>query len=253
MHIPSAVLIDHDHEDLQRKLRSGGKFAADLAKEHGEDVATWNLFRALARLDPDSWVPPMFEAAGVHAPSVASHAGVRARFWRPLKPSADRLRWLRENVGAHGVKPHQNPHAAMESATQVDVHLEHPDYHVLIEVKRAADIDGKIEYQDGYDQLARQLDVAEALESSTVPPRPTYVWLLAVSPSQQKRGVERREAYREPARIREVCRHFTVDQAERRAARLGLLWWKDAAATLATLSEDLATVSTWLARQGLAE
>lgn len=248
MMLESAILIDRDHRELQAKL-AHKKFAADLRKEHGEDVATWNLFRALSRLDPDRWVPALFQAASI-TPVAKAHAGVQPHFWRSLAPSGARLRWLRENVGSFGVRAHEDPEAAMEGRTQVDVVLEHPEFNVVIEAKRGADIEESTTYQEGYDQVARQLDVAEALETSSS--RPTFVWFLAVSPQRQPKGFERCEAYRDPVKIRQVCRHFTPEQATRRAVRLGMLTWQGGTATLKGSGvKEVAEVYDWLLSNGL--
>lgn len=118
--LPSAVLIDTSHEQLQRKLARGGKFASDLQKEHSEDVATWNYFRALQRFVPDLWVPLLFEAAGLQPPTVHSHVSARCRFWVSGRPTDARLDWLRSNVGIHGVLPHASQTAPMEGASEVD-------------------------------------------------------------------------------------------------------------------------------------
>lgn len=246
--IESAVLIDRDHPELQAKLVHK-KFAADLQKEHGEDVATWNLFRALDRLDPDCWVPALFQAVSL-APITTSHAGAQPRFWRSLGPSEARLRWLRDNVGDFGVRAHGDPAAAMEGRTQVDVVIEHPEFDVVIEAKRGADIEASTTYQAGYDQIARQLDVAEALEASSK--RPAFVWFLAISPQRQPKGYERCQAYRDPVEIQRVCRHFTMEQAIRRARRLGVLTWRAATAVLAgNDASEVVTVRNWLRANGL--
>lgn len=244
----SAVLIDRDHPDLQTKL-AHTKFAADLQKEHGEDVATWNLFRALSRLDPDRWVPELFRAASL-ATVATSHVDVQARFWSSLPPSKARLRWLRKNVGFFGVRAHPAPSAPMEGKSQVDVVLEHTEFNVVIEAKRGADIGESTKYQEGYDQLARQLDVAEALETRSM--RPTFVWLLAISPERQPRGYERCQAYRDPTKVLEVCRHFTPEQATRRSSQLGVLTWKAATATLKSAEfADVQGVYQWLVEHDL--
>jgi hypothetical protein len=246
--IESAVLIDRDHEELQAKL-AHKKFATDLQKPHGEDVATWNLFRALTRLDAEGWVPALFSATSLH-PTVSSYGGSQPRFWRSLSPTDARLSWLRQNVGAFGVQPHDSETAAMEGRTQVDVLIEHPEFNVVIEAKRGSDIEESTTYQRGYDQIARQLDVAEELEASSK--RPTFVWFLAVSPTKQPKGFGRCEAYRDPAEILRVCRHFTAEQAARRSGRLGVLRWRDATAILRGCDlKEVTQVHDWLVASGV--
>jgi hypothetical protein len=245
----SAVSIDSDHPDLQKKLARGGKFAADLGKPHGEDVATWNIFRALERFDTDLWVPHLFSAAGLEPPRVASHCGARCHFWVAGRPTKARLDWLQTNAGSHGVRAHSSSTASMEGPTQIDVRLEHSEYTVIVEVKRAADIDDSVTYQTGYDQLARQLDVAEAAEGSSG--RPTYVWLMAIDEARQPFGFQRFAAYRDPVQVLETCRHFSAEQARRRAERLGLLRWRDAVTVLTSLATEVETVLGWLQQQGL--
>lgn len=246
--LPSAVVIDPGHDELQRKLGMGGKFAADLQAPHGEDVATFNLFQALRRFDADLWLPRLFREAGLEPPS-ATHHGAELYYWRSGAPTQERQEWLRANVGRHGVKAHENPEALMEGRSQIDVIIEHAAYCVVIEVKRDSDVDTRVTYQDGYDQLARQLDLAERMEAEGQ--RPTFVWLLAVDASRQPIGFERCAAYRDPTRILEVCRHFSAEQARRRAERLGTLTWASALAVLRELSTDVARVVDWFAGSGL--
>jgi hypothetical protein len=247
--LESAVVIDEAGPELQRKLRMGGKFAADLLASHGEDVATWNLFQAIQRVDPNIWMPRLFSAASIEPPRVTSHSGLRFSYWPSVAPTKARLAWMRDHVGAHGVKAHPTPGAAMEGPSQVDVMIHHPEYTVIVEVKRLFDLSTKVSYQDGYDQLARQLDVAEGVEAETE--CPAYVWLLVLDRQHQPIGFERARAYRSPAHIREVCAHFSEEQAARRAARLGLLTWFHASAVLEVVARDIGRVVEWLREQGL--
>lgn len=128
--------------------------------------------------------------------------------------------------------------------------LEHREFNVVIEAKRGADIEESTTYQSGYDQIARQLDIAEALELSSN--RPTFVWFLAVSPQRQPKGYRRCEAYRNADEVLNVCRHFTAEQAERRSRRIGVLTWRAATAALEGSDvNEVVIVRNWLVANGL--
>src|SRR5262245_4417541 len=73
---------------------------ASLASPAAHDACIWNVFRTLAQVDPERWVPALVRLGGLKTlPAPRDLAGgVALTLWKRVNPSAERIGWLRRQT-----------------------------------------------------------------------------------------------------------------------------------------------------------
>lgn len=109
-----------------------------IRSENSEDAMTWNVFRTLQKLDPDMWLPDLFENTfGEIRHDLVTN--MKISLWKKLNP------------------PPALP--VPEGDTEVDVMLENDHYVWCIEVKYKSDISISTTHDQRRNQVLRTIDV----------------------------------------------------------------------------------------------
>ena len=201
------LLLDWDDPLFSGPLFMGEQGAArkkliDLASPRSEDAITWSVFRTLAQIHPESWLPAILN----HVARAEGTAGspLYMEFWREVAPPAARLLWmldhldtlaffdpLRQQQAGQRLErvrksrerwkaqvaagPSERGDGIFEGPTEIDVVLITPAVLVVIEGKAAHDIPVSTPWDPHRDQVARCLDAALELAG---PQRRPYALLI---------------------------------------------------------------------------
>lgn len=142
---PSGVRIATDFRDnliidrydpVFMSMRAGK--VRHLQSENSEDAVTWNVFRSLRQLQPQSWLPTLLRIGVPNVVAGPSEAVV-LNLWSSISPP----------LGLVG----------SEGDSEIDVIIESPDWVWVIEAKYRSDISTRTTVRPLRDQVLRNIDV----------------------------------------------------------------------------------------------
>jgi hypothetical protein len=144
---PSGVRIAADFRDnliidrydpVFTSMRAGK--LEHLRSENSEDAVTWNVFRSLRQLEPQSWLPALLHL-GIPNRGVAIVDPVAVELWSTVSPPLSLVA-----LGPEG-------------DSEIDVVIESPAWVWFIEAKYQSDISTKTTTRPLRDQVLRNIDV----------------------------------------------------------------------------------------------
>lgn len=218
---PSGVWIADDFRSNLIVDRYDPIFAAmrasklkHLRSENSEDAVTWNAFRSLRQIDPERWLPELWER-GLPTALLPDDRRALVRLWPEVEPPPA-LRAL-----------------ADEGATEADVIIESPSWVWFIEAKLRSDISPATTTRPDRDQILRNIDVGSYYAGV----RSFHFSLLIMSPERTPIGVERLRAYQDPGVVRSALAGHRADGLQNLGS-MGLLTWQDIGDVLASVGRS---------------
>ncbi len=160
------LIIDRYHPDL---AAMGGKKRDRLRSENSEDALTWNVFRSLAQIDPDLWLPGLRQRAFPESPEAQPSHVVTVNLWKKVQPP-----------------PALRLHQGDEGESEIDVIIETESSVWFIEAKFKSDISTRTTSNETRDQIVRNLDVGSWFAGV----RDFYFALLIMDEERSRKGVE---------------------------------------------------------------
>ncbi|GHH96877.1 hypothetical protein [Neobacillus kokaensis] len=142
-----------------------------IRSENSEDAVTWNIFRTLQKIDPELWLPKLFQAS-FRKLRYDIVQDMKISLWKKFTPPA-------------GV---QNP----EGPTEVDVMLENDHFVWFIEVKYKSDISMKTVHDNSRNQILRNIDIG----SDYAGKKDFYFSLLILDEKYSPKGVQIIDSYK---------------------------------------------------------
>ena len=207
-----------------------------LRSANSEDAVTWNVFRSLRQVAPDTWLPVIWARAFPLAPT-PSAVGVITRLWVPVAPPPGLL-----DYGDEGI-------------SEIDIVIEAPTWVWFIEAKYKSDISTGTKTRPTRDQILRNLDVGSFYAGV----REFYFSLLSLSEERSPLGAAKIDEYRDVERMRSLLAPHRPDGVKNLKA-LGTLTWADLHAVLVSASTAAARedersyalrAAAWLEGKGL--
>jgi hypothetical protein len=174
-----------------------------LRSVNSEDAVTWNVFRSLRQVAPETWLPALWIRAFRTLP-VPSDLHATVALWRSVQPPLGLL------AGGD------------EGDSEIDVVVETASWVWFIEAKYRSDISTGTTTRPQRDQVLRNLDVG----SHYAGVRRFFFSLLIASAKTSPIGVQRIKDYADLAKPRELLRSHRPDGLTNLVA-LGELRWTD--------------------------
>ena len=143
-----------------------------LRSENSEDAVTWNVFRSLRQLEPQTWVPPLLRI-GIPKISIPITNPVVVNLWSTVSPPPGLL-----VLGEEG-------------DSEIDVIIENPSWVWFIEAKFQSDISPRTTARPLRDQVLRNIDVGSYYAGV----RDFFFSLLIRQKTKSPLGVEAIERY----------------------------------------------------------
>jgi hypothetical protein len=235
---PSGVRISRDFRSNLIIDRYDPVFADMRAKKrkhlqsaNSEDAVTWNVFRSLRQINPQTWMPVLWQRAFPSIPCPPDHNAV-VRLWESIPPPPALL------VGGD------------EGPSEIDVVIEAPTWVWFLEAKYRSDISLRTTTRPERDQVLRNIDVGSYYAGA----RPFFFSLVILSESCSPKGAQRIRDYTDFSDTRKRLQEHRLD-ALRNLTAIGQLTWAEFAevlseASTAALRDDerayAARAVTWL-------
>jgi hypothetical protein len=178
-----------------------------LRSENSEDVITWNVFRSLRQISPQTWLPSLVEGA-FPGRQLSELSGTTVELWKTLPPPPSLLL------------------EGEEGDSEIDIVIESPNWVWFIEAKYTSDISSSTTTRPERDQVLRNIDVGSYYAGT----RDFYFALLIRNASTTPTGVSVVEQYREFEAVRNRLPHRHDALPNLRG--VGLLSWSDLAGIL---------------------
>jgi hypothetical protein len=244
------LLIDrytHLLEVLSERRRAALEVAGSV------EQVTWNVFRSLAQIDPQLWVPPLLRRAfgrGIRM-GPGELEPLRLTLWEPVAPPPTRQGFLRRRALRGRLQPSPGrmrrgrvtPLSALrrrfaedaaarrplEPPLEIGAILRTPRHVVYVVPLLDSEMEMEVACDRSRDAILRALDAglyeAEAARSRA---RRFGLVLLHRDAQASPRTIERLRAYRsQPRRIARALAHRRRLEAPRLARSLGLLRWQE--------------------------
>ncbi len=218
---PSGVKIARDFRDNLIIDRYDPVFAdmraskiKHLRSANSEDAVSWNVFRSLRQIAPESWLPALWKLAFPQLDAPTDLSAI-VSLWPSVSPPLGLL--------AHGD----------EGASEVDIRIESPTWVWFIEAKYRSDISTGTTTRPDRDQVLRNIDVG----SHYAGVRQFYFTLLVISEKRSPEGAKKVLEYADFSEIRARLQGHRPDGLANLSG-VGKLTWSDLAATLAVASKD---------------
>src|SRR5712692_6664424 len=172
-----------------------------LRSANSEDAVTWNVFRSLRQIAPDSWLPALWQRA---FPSITCPTDLKVvvRLWESIPPPLGLL------AGGD------------EGASEIDVVIEAPTWAWFIEAKYRSDILTGTTTRPERDQVLRNLDVG----SYHAGVRQFFFSLLISSANRSPVGAQRVQEYADLSVPRDKLKEHRPDGLQNLMA-VGQLTW----------------------------
>lgn len=245
------LTVDVDSELLQAH-------AADIRYEHSESALLWNVFRALQKLAPESWLPRLLRAAlaggevGGAGPALdrSTLAAVSFRWWERHDVPEGRLAGLRAAAQSGSLHlEHYAPRSIPEKRAEIERRLaadlpfeepveiplaiSTPAWLLLVDAVYKGNLRRHTAFDARRDAVSRLLDVGSAAAGAER--KPLYTLILCTDPRtlnlETARLVERYRGHGE--RLAEALPHRQdTTVLANAAANLALLRWRDLGAML---------------------
>jgi len=144
---PSGVRIAADFRDnliidrydpVFTSMRAGK--LEHLRSENSEDAVTWNVFRSLRQLEPQSWLPALLRI-GIPNANATLVEPIAVNLWRTISPPPSLMA------------------LGQEGDSEIDVIIESPAWVWFIEAKYQSDISTKTTTRALRDQVLRNIDI----------------------------------------------------------------------------------------------
>jgi hypothetical protein len=165
----SNLIIDR-YDPIFAEMR--GKKLDHLRSINSEDAITWNVFRSLRQIDPEMWLPKLWESAfDVPLPEDLNFS---LTLWKSIPP------------------PPELP--ATEGPSEIDVVIETDSWVWFIEAKYRSDISMRTTNDSTRDQIIRNLDVGSYYAGSN---RHFYFSLLTLNDQTSPCGIKKLKKYRD--------------------------------------------------------
>jgi hypothetical protein len=212
---PSGVPIARDFRDNLIIDRYDPVFAdmrasktKHLRSANSEDAATWNVFRSLRQIDPDHWLPALWNAA---FPTLAAPAdrGVSVKLWPSISPPLGLLEY------------------GDEAASEIDVLIESASWVWFLEAKYGSDISAGTTTRPTRDQILRNIDVGSYYAGV----RRFHFTLLVLSEERSRRGCAKIDEYSNFDRVRQLL-HTHRPDGLMNLRSVGLLTWSQVASVV---------------------
>jgi len=131
------LIIDR-YDPIFTSMRAGK--LGHLRSENSEDAVTWNVFRSLRQLEPQSWLPGLLRI-GLPNTETAVVEPIVVTLWNIVSP------------------PPSLVALAQEGGSEIDVIIESPAWVWFIEAKYQSDISTRTTTRPLRDQVLRNIDV----------------------------------------------------------------------------------------------
>ena len=184
-----------------------------LKSENSEDAISWNVFRSLRQINPELWVPQLFEVA-FGAMTVNSTEDTTVFLWRDVAPPPALLQ------------------SGDEGISEIDIVIENPSWVMFIEAKYKSDISGGTTTRPYRDQVLRNIDVGSYYAGV----RPFYFALLCLDEKHSPKGISALEKYKNSDLLEGALPHR--EDKIGNLQDMGLLTWCDMAEILKHASEQ---------------
>jgi len=240
---PSGVFIADDFRENLIIDRHDPVFAdmrankiRHLRSANSEDAVTWNVFRSLRQIAPQTWIPALWRRA---FPACACPSDLNAvvKLWQSIPPPVGLLA------------------SGDEGASEIDVVIETSTWVWFIEAKYGSDISCGTTTRPERDQVLRNVDVG----SYHAGVRQFFFSLLISAETKSPEGVSRISKYTDLSVPRETLHAHRPDGLQNFKA-IGLLTWTQLADVLEEASkmaprDDERTYAaraiSWLKERGL--
>lgn len=185
-----------------------------LRSENSEDALSWNVFRCLRQLSPESWLESLTNRA-FGASSLSQAEATTIELWKDAPPPPSLL-----ESGDEGI-------------SEIDIVLENPGWVWFIEAKYKSDISEGTTTRSDRDQILRNIDVGSYYAGV----RDFYFCFLCLDEKQSPKGVNAIRKYEDSKILGTSLPHRTDGLGNIRG--LGVLHWSDLAQVLKTAISGL--------------
>lgn len=186
-----------------------------LKSLNSEDAITWNVFRSLRQVNPDYWLPKLWENAFPAAALPGPLERTVVRLWESVTPPLGLLE------GGH------------EGDSEIDVIIESPSWVWFIEAKYRSDISTGTKVRPDRDQILRNLDVGTHYAGV----REFFFSFLIDSADRSKIGIRKLEEYRKLDKVRDKLAIHRADGLKNLMS-LGVLTWRQMGSVLHGASQE---------------
>lgn len=192
-----------DRYDYTLSQMRGSKIEC-LRSENSEDAITWNVFRTLNQINPNMWLPLLFQRSFKEEYSVGSKI-INIKLWKNIAPPTSLILFQKD-----------------EGHSEVDIIIESENFDWFIEAKYKSDISMKTTNNDSRDQILRNIDVGTYYAGI----KDFYFSLLYLEPKNSPKGIETLNRYKNSKE--EILQNLPHrNDGLKNLVTLGLLTWRD--------------------------
>jgi hypothetical protein len=183
-----------------------------LQSANSEDAVTWNVFRSLRQINPETWIPILWKRAFPSTPCPPDLNAV-VKLWESIPPPPALL------AGGD------------EHASEIDIVIEAPTWVWFLEAKYRSDISLRTTTRPERDQVLRNIDVGSYHAGA----RQFFFSLVILAENYSPEGARRMRDYADFAGMRKKLQEHRPDALQNLTA-IGQLTWAELAEVLSEAS-----------------